>query len=97
MTDPRTWDDEALDEALPLAATIGRTVQTGPMSNDLVRNARAIVAEAARRAEIRINRMQAVHWGPNRYDDTEANIVQKHDASWYESRQTEEQWLGEVQ
>lgn len=45
--------------------------------------------ELARRAEIRINRV---------FDGTlsQAAVGEKHDASWYNSRQTEEQWLQEV-
>lgn len=48
-----------------------------------------VIAETQRRAEIRVNR---VIYGTITQDEAYA----KHDAAWYDSRQTEEQWLAEM-
>lgn len=60
----RTWDDEALEQAL---------------SDETL--SLAGLREMQRRASIRLERRE---------------YGELHDASWYESRQTEEQWLAEV-
>ena len=83
--DPRTWDDEKLDSSVAL---VSRYIFMGTPEyrSDLPKSsfgewADKVNAEAARRAEIRINR---------------GEYGEKHDASWYESRQTEEQFLSEI-
>ncbi len=86
--DPTTWADEDLD----------MLVRTNALA--LVKSLapdRAAVAEReiARRAEIRLNRRMDVEYGSNRYDFTVDQINEKHDASWYASRQTEEEALSE--
>lgn len=84
MTDPRTWDDEKIDEAYnvaaAMAATGGGTWQAA---------GEAVLREAAIRAEIRMNRVASGMI-------TVAELAEKHDAAWYASRQTEEQWLAEM-
>jgi hypothetical protein len=84
LQEPRTWDDEMIDAAI--AATITRGVAAALPGGTLAALFRKVDAEAARRAEIRIER---VYGGII----TAAELVEKHDASWYDSRQTEQQWL----
>ena len=68
----RALDDEAIDAFLA-AGDFGQA---------------NVMNEAARRAEIRVNRA---------FDGMPiSEIYVKHDASWYESRQTEEQFLDEM-
>jgi hypothetical protein len=57
----------------------------------------AVRFEIARRAEIKLNRGMDAQYGPNPFGFTVGDVSAKHDASWYESRQTEEQWLSEVE
>jgi hypothetical protein len=74
---PETFDDESLDLALIGVAKLREVSRTGGVRDWSER----VIAEAARRAEIRINR-------------SEPGAV--HDADWYASRQTEEQFLEET-
>lgn len=78
---PRTWDDEDIERGLMWANTVS---QSAPVKAREL--AEAVAREAARRADIRINR-----WAVG-----EADLSEQHDAPWYESRQTEEQWLAEM-
>lgn len=87
MNDTREWTDEDLEEA---DAFLRKAGFSGGEAAQKVAN------ELARRAEIRLNRGMAVRYGENIYGFTEGEIAQKHDASWYEPRQTVEQWLEEV-
>ena len=91
LNDVRSFDDELLETAA--ASRIARH-STHPV---LVEWFAKVDAEVARRAEIRCARLYEIAFGDNRYGFTEADVVDgKHDASWYESRQTESEWLSEV-
>lgn len=72
---PETFDDETLDAAVDsrIARASGDPV--------LVEWFGRVDAEAARRAEIRLERGEYGH---------------DHDAAWYASRQTEAQWFAEL-
>lgn len=80
----RQMDDEGLQDAWSLAQALGLR-ETG----------RRVHAEMARRAEIKMERRMDVEYGSNRYGFTVDDIAADHDASWYESRQTEDEWLAE--
>ena len=83
----RSLSDEDLDETRALLVGIAGY---GTVALDRVD------AEIARRAEIKINRHMDVEYGPNPYGFTADDISAKHDASWYESRQTEDEFLAEM-
>lgn len=90
QTEIRAMDDEALDAILDGALIVRlRTGVRLPVVDQ-------VYAEQARRAEIRMCRRMDVEYGDNRYDFNLDNIGQPHDASWYESRQTEAEWLQEM-
>jgi hypothetical protein len=82
----RSLDDEAIDSLYPFAVSLGERDYLASL----------ILREAARRAEIRMNRSMDVQYGGNRYGFTMDGIAAKHDASWYESRQTEDEFLAEM-
>ena len=89
---PETMDDETLDFALDVANSTRPYVSTEKGLAFLAR----IDREVARRAEIKIERGMAAQYGPNPYGFTLDDVYAKHDASWYASRQTEEQFLDEM-
>lgn len=80
----REMDDEGLQEAWSLATSL----RLPALGNRLY-------AEIGRRAEIKMERRMDVEYGSNRYGFTLDDIAADHDASWYESRQTEDEWLAE--
>jgi ATP-dependent Clp protease ATP-binding subunit ClpA len=84
----RNLPDEDLEHATRLVHQYVTRSKRPPL-------AQALIDESARRAEIRINRGMAAQYGPNPHGFTVEDVNAKHDAAWYESRQTEEQFLAE--
>ena len=78
--DPLEMDDEMLQEGITLLAEARLTVTTMFI---------ALTAEQSRRSEIKLCRVVDGMITP-------AELAEKHDASWYASRQTEEQFLAEM-
>jgi hypothetical protein len=91
---PETWDDETLDAALVQSDLYRWAAGTDDVLGVW---ANRVLNEAGRRAEIKLNRAFDAKYGPNPFGFTTDDVAAKHDASWYESRQTEEQWLSEVE
>jgi hypothetical protein len=83
----RSLTDEDLDETRALLVGIEGFGTVGLDRID---------AEIARRAEIRLNRGMDAEYGSNPYGFTLDDVRAKHDASWYESRQTEDEFLTEM-
>lgn len=81
----RQMDDEALNDAWSLVQALG-----------LPTTGNRLYAEMSRRAEIKMERRLDVEYGSNRYGFTLDDIAADHDASWYESRQTEAEWGAET-
>lgn len=97
LLDPRTFDDEALDAAYEMAFRLPDVLRGTTEADTAVgRWVNKVKQEAMRRAEIRLSRGTAVEFGPNPHGFTFGDIDAKHDASWYDSRQTEAQFLAEM-
>lgn len=83
MIDIRTLDDEDLEVVHRASLAVGAEIEDWQTQ---------VQREVARRAEIRVSR---IYFGAE-YGFAASNVVGSHDASWYESRQTEEQFLQEM-
>lgn len=97
LLDPRTFDDEALDAAYEMAFRLPDVLRGTPeVDTQVGKWINAVKQEAMRRAEIRMARWTSVEYGGNPFGFTFGDIAAKHDASWYDSRQTEAQFLTET-